>query len=160
KQATKVPPSTEDPASRLRAQLDAQVTFILDDPIPLHEALEYLSERYDIRILVDAKAFEREAQIMDVENRKVKLRRVNGVRLRSALRLICSQVNGDFLEQAGEVWVAPESRAKRLGAVGAKDDASTTSQATTGAVQKLLAEPVTLDDVGPRPLKKVLDYLG
>jgi hypothetical protein len=63
----------------------------------LKDALEFLSDRYDLTILIDTKAFEDDLQVKEIETQPVKLPKMIGVSLGTVLRLLLSQVNGTYI---------------------------------------------------------------
>jgi hypothetical protein len=86
-----------DAAEReLRRKLDIQITLEkgIDPKTPLSDALEYLSDRYDLTISLDSKAFET-GGVPKVREHAVQLPRMAGIRLSTALRLLLGQVQLD-----------------------------------------------------------------
>lgn len=66
---------------------------------PLKDALEFLSDRYDVKVVIDTKAFETIGVPKALE-RPVTLPRLAGVRLDAVLRMILEQVRGDIFSGA------------------------------------------------------------
>jgi tetratricopeptide (TPR) repeat protein len=64
---------------------------------PLKDALEFLSDRYQITILVDSAAFKSDLSVDAVEEQPVKLPKMTGVSLATVLRMITAQINGTFM---------------------------------------------------------------
>jgi tetratricopeptide (TPR) repeat protein len=60
----------------------------------LREALNHISERYGLTILIDTEAFKADQGEQDIENKPIKLPRLVGISLATALRAILAQVNG------------------------------------------------------------------
>jgi hypothetical protein len=94
-----------DRARALREQLDRPVTLEFDAG-SLKEFLGYLQDRYNVTILVDETAFKAAGQA-EIKLQEVKVDKVAGIRLRSVLRLVLTQIQADFLEQDGQVVVVP-----------------------------------------------------
>jgi len=66
----------------------------IDPSTPLKDALEFLSDRYDLTILIDTKAFE-QIDIQKVEEQPVQLPRMVGVSMSTVLRLLLKQLQSD-----------------------------------------------------------------
>jgi hypothetical protein len=98
-------------AATLAAKLALPITIDGVEGVPLKEVVQFLSERFNVAILIDLPAFMKYSEIQDIENQSVKLPRMTNVRLRTALRRLLTQVDADFLQQDGAVVVVPRSRA-------------------------------------------------
>src|SRR5262249_5490870 len=61
---------------------------------PLKDAIEYLADKYDMTMIVDAKAFE-EIGVPKVEEQPVQMPRMVGVSMATVLRLLLAQIKGD-----------------------------------------------------------------
>jgi tetratricopeptide (TPR) repeat protein len=83
----------------------------IDPNTQLKDALEFLSDRYDITILVDSAAFKADNQDDNVEEKPVRLPKMVGVSLGTVLRLLTAQVNGTFLIRRDYVEVTTGQRA-------------------------------------------------
>jgi hypothetical protein len=83
----------EAPAERLRHKLDQLVNLDkgIDANTPLKDALEFLSDRYDLTLVVDEKAFEARG-VPKVNEQPVMLPKLVGVRLRAVFRLMLGQI--------------------------------------------------------------------
>jgi hypothetical protein len=85
------------PAHELRQKLNHPVT--LDKGIgpsaTLNDALEFLSDRYDLTIIVDSNAFAA-IGVQKAEETSVQLPRMSGVPLSTVLRMLVGQVKGDM----------------------------------------------------------------
>jgi hypothetical protein len=77
---------------------------------PLRDALGFLSDRYDITILVDTQAFKAEGNDT-VEETPVRLPKMIGVSLATVLRLLTAQANGTFLVRRDYIEVTTGKRA-------------------------------------------------
>lgn len=66
----------------------------IDENTALKDALDFLADRYDLTIIIDAKAFEA-IGVAKVEEQPVKLPRMVGVSMATVLRLLLAQVKGD-----------------------------------------------------------------
>jgi hypothetical protein len=73
----------------------------------LKDALNFIAERIGIPILVDRFAFAG-IGIQDVESQKVTITKLQNVPARDVLRLLLSQVGGDFLVDDGHLVVVPQ----------------------------------------------------
>jgi tetratricopeptide (TPR) repeat protein len=95
----------------LREKLSEEITLPkgFDANTPLKDALEYLTDRFDLTIILDNRAFEEESPKRrdNVENTPIKLPKMSNVALGTVLRLLVSQIppNGgavlirrDFIE--------------------------------------------------------------
>jgi tetratricopeptide (TPR) repeat protein len=80
------------------------------DNTTLREALEFLSDRYDVTILVDGQAFKAEGTDA-IEDQTVKLPRMTNVSLATVLRLLTAQVNGTYLVRRDFIEVTTGQRA-------------------------------------------------
>ena len=66
----------------------------IDPNTPLKDALDFLSQRYDLTFVVDTKAFEA-IGVQKAEEQPVQLPRMTGVSLETVLRLLLGQVKGE-----------------------------------------------------------------
>jgi hypothetical protein len=85
----------------------------IDKDTPLQDALAFLSDRYDLTILIDVQAFKEEPQVKEIENTKVRLAKMKGIPLGTVLRLVLDQANSTALVRAGYVQIVPTHRAVR-----------------------------------------------
>jgi RNA polymerase sigma factor (sigma-70 family) len=83
-------------AREYRRRLAQQVNLPNGIPAntPLKEALELLSEKCDVTLIIDSKAFEG-IGVQKVEEQNVTLPKIAGVSLNTVLRLLLGQVRGD-----------------------------------------------------------------
>ncbi|MBV9123350.1 MAG: hypothetical protein JO112_08335, partial [Planctomycetes bacterium] len=85
----------------------------LDKPIdpntPLSDALEFLSDKYDITILIDTEAFKSDG-VQDISSQGVKLPRMVGVSLATALRLLLSQVGATYIVRRDYLEITTPAR--------------------------------------------------
>jgi hypothetical protein len=97
----------------LRNKLSQPVT--LDKPIDpntsFKDALDFISDRYDITILVDAAAFKAAQSEGNIDDRTVRLPRMTGVSLGTVLRLLAAQVDGTYLIRRDYVEITTGDRA-------------------------------------------------
>lgn len=89
-----------------RDALELPITMSLDPNTRLQDALEYISDHYNFTILIDNDAFKSE-NVPDVENNPIKLPRLVGIKLRTALRQVFNQANADFLVQDRHILIVP-----------------------------------------------------
>jgi len=101
-------------AQVLRARLAAPVSLErgIDHGTPLKDALEFLTDQYDIMIVVDTTAFSNQGTD-NVEDQAVRLPKMIGVRLSTVLSKLVAQVKGTFLIHKDyiEVTTFPRTRA-------------------------------------------------
>jgi tetratricopeptide (TPR) repeat protein len=83
----------------------------LDANTPLREVLEFLTDRYDVTILIDVGAFKAEGKVEDVEVAPIKLPRMKGVSLATVLRLITGQIDGTYLIRRDYIEITTGARA-------------------------------------------------
>jgi hypothetical protein len=98
---------------RLHEKLGKPVTLEkgIDPNTPLRDALEFLSDRYQLSIIVDASAF-KASGLDDVESAPIKLQRMTNVRLDTILQLVAAQVGGSFLITADGIKVTTPQRTR------------------------------------------------
>ncbi|OAI48170.1 hypothetical protein AYO44_07875 [Planctomycetaceae bacterium SCGC AG-212-F19] len=102
-EAREVPPAADAAvAEHLRRKLDQPVNLDkgIDANTPLKDALEFLSDRYDLTLVVDEKAFEARG-VQKVAEQPVSLPKLVGVRLSSVFRLLLGQIELDNGEVGG-----------------------------------------------------------
>src|SRR5205823_6035346 len=80
------------------------------DNAPLRDVIEFLSDKYEMTILVDTQAFDQQGQ-KTVEDSPVKLPKMPGVTLSTVLRLLLSQVNGTYLIRRDYIEITTGDRA-------------------------------------------------
>jgi DNA-directed RNA polymerase subunit K/omega len=87
----------ESRAELLRKKLEISVNLDkgIDASTPLKDAIEFLSDRYDLTMLIDSKAFEA-IGVQKVEEQPVQLPKMVGVSMRTVLRLLLAQIKGDM----------------------------------------------------------------
>src|SRR5262249_8011074 len=80
----------------LRDKLNKPVTLEkgIEKNTPLRDALEFLSDRFDLTIIIDSRAFDG-IGVQNVEETQVQLPRLAGVSLGTVLRLLLSQIKGE-----------------------------------------------------------------
>jgi hypothetical protein len=106
-------PNTVRIVMPLQEKLDRPVSLEkgIDGNTPFREALEFLSDRYDLPIRIDKKAFASDLQkIQEIENIPVTLPRMTGVKLDKVLRQLLSQVQGDYVLHRDYVEVTTRQR--------------------------------------------------
>jgi hypothetical protein len=79
----------------------------IDPNTPLKDALEFISDRYDLKIDVDLQRYKK-AGFEAVGNLPIQLPKLHHVRLASVLRMIAKQVNGVCLTSAGKFVIVPD----------------------------------------------------
>jgi hypothetical protein len=105
-------PATLQKVRALRDKMSRPINLErgIDAQTPLKDALEFLSDRYELTILVDSQAFKAEGTDA-VEDQPVKLPKMIGVSLGTVLRLLTAQVNGTFLIRRDYIEVTTGARA-------------------------------------------------
>ena len=93
----------------LRDKLAQPVSFEFPGG-PLKEALEYLSDRYGVTILIDTEAFKSDLMIPEVETTQVKVPKLVGVSLSTVLRLLLAQAQGTYIIRRDYVEVTTGQR--------------------------------------------------
>ena len=88
--------SSKSRAAQLREKLNMPITLDrgIDVSAPLKDAVEFLSDRYDVPFLFDTRGFEA-IGVMKVEYQPVQLPPMAGVKLKTVLQMLLSQVKGD-----------------------------------------------------------------
>ncbi|MFO0807706.1 MAG: VWA domain-containing protein [Gemmataceae bacterium] len=106
-------------AIQIREKLNQPVS--IDKPIenlPLREALDFFSEKYDLTFIVDEQAFEEEGNKTILEQ-MVRLPKMPGVSLQTALRFLLAQVKGNYIIRKDYVEITTFSKAASEKAVRA-----------------------------------------
>ena len=106
---------TERRAREMRAKLSQPVTLDkgIDQGTTLQDALDFISDRYDLTLLLNKNAFKAETDPKKrVENKPIELPRMVGVPLHLALRLIAAQAGATYLVHSDYVEVTTPERAR------------------------------------------------
>jgi hypothetical protein len=143
--------------AHLEQRLDKPVTLDkgIDRKTPLKDALEFLSDRYDIAIRIDSAAFKERLKLDDVGNAPVHLPRISGVRLGLVLTLLAKQVNGSYDIKRDYIEIMPFQK----GVTPKKS--SETWQKASKRVAELLDKPIDVEGIGLKtPLKDALEFLA
>src|SRR5262249_8646849 len=82
----------------------------IDANTPFKDALEFISDRYDLTILVDSASFKSD-NMTEVDELQVRLPKMTGVSLGTVLRLLAAQVNGTYLIRRDYVEITTGQRA-------------------------------------------------
>jgi hypothetical protein len=125
-------------AAELREKLAMPVTVEFETG-PLKDALGFLTERYNVPIVVDTAAFETDLSMVDVEQMHVKLAKVVGISLRTVLRRLLAQVQGDLQIPGEMLLVVPNTRMSPESLFKHAVDASFEKQPLAEALQELAA---------------------
>lgn len=91
----------DDPITLRRIR---ELEHILSTPVPsveldtgsLRDALGYLSDRFNVPIVIDSEAF-KEQGVQDIESQTVRLSRLSNISLSTVLRLLLAQVQGTYI---------------------------------------------------------------
>jgi hypothetical protein len=105
---TKITPSERFRA--LQKKLDSLITFEVEAGTPLVEVLTRLEKEHKLSILIDSEAFKSDMGEPDVENKPIKLPKLENIHLRTVLRLILPQINADFYLKDGIIWITTQTR--------------------------------------------------
>lgn len=107
-------PDTPKRTLELRDKLNKPVTLDkgIDPNTPLKDALEFLSDKEDLTIIIDTEAFKAEG-LAEVESQAVKLSKMSGVSLGTVLRLLLGQlqVPGTYLIRRDYIEITTSTRA-------------------------------------------------
>jgi hypothetical protein len=95
----------------LRDKLNELITLAkgIDANTPLRDAVESLSQEYDLTIVVNAPAFQEEG-VVGVEDQPVQLPKLVKVRLDTVLGKLASQVNGAVLLKPDHIEITTQKR--------------------------------------------------
>jgi hypothetical protein len=149
-----------------RAHADGEIEQRLVQPVslkksinrntPLKELLEFLSDRYDLTILIDTKAFKDLDKDSEIEDAPVYLPKLSKVPLRTVLKVLLKQVNGTYAIKKGYVEVVPAPRQRDQERPAVKDSKEEKELRTK------LAKPTTLEEgiKANTPFKEVLEFLS
>ena len=127
--------ATLNRTKEVRHNLELPITIEFEPNTPLREALAHIGERYNIAILLDPEAFKEDLNETDIENKPIKLPRLVDINLRTAVRVILDQVNGDFYVKEGILRVVPKARISGL--IRQPIDAFFAKKPLTDALQEL-----------------------
>jgi hypothetical protein len=94
-------------ADDIQKALATKVPSIELAPGALKDALDFISDRFNIRIDVDKEAFRRKG-IKDVNTQTVKLKRLEKIELGKVLRALLQPVHGTFLLKEDRILVVPK----------------------------------------------------
>jgi len=97
-------------AQEYRQKLDQPVTIEFEQGTPLREALSHIGMRYTLPFIVDEEAFKADSNQADIVNVPIKLPQLTNVRLRTALRTMLLQVDGDFYTRDDVLVIVPRAR--------------------------------------------------
>ncbi|MGE3804345.1 MAG: hypothetical protein AB7K24_06710, partial [Gemmataceae bacterium] len=100
----KVPSSPE----LLQAKLGKIVaTPVIERNCTLNKALKTFSERFEIEVVVDLRAFKEGGQGQDPREQTVELPAFTGISVRNALGKLASQVDGVIIQEGNTLWLVP-----------------------------------------------------
>jgi hypothetical protein len=80
---------------------------------PLHQALKTFGEKFEVEVVIDAKAFLNDLGVEDPREQSVELPALTGVSVRAALTKLAEQVNGVVVQEGSTVWLVPVTRRGR-----------------------------------------------
>jgi hypothetical protein len=104
----------DDQTKALIDKLNSAITLEngFDPNTPLKDALDFLSDRYDMTFVLDVKAFKEEG-MEDVEGFKVRLPKMKGVRMGTVLRLTLDQLDASYLVRKDHIEITPAATMER-----------------------------------------------
>jgi hypothetical protein len=141
-------------------KLDKPITLDkgIDRKTPFKDALEFVSDRYDMTILIDDAAFKKHLKMNDVGDNPVHLPRLEGVRLGLVMALLAKQVKGTYEIKPDHLVIVPIENGKKV--KGAKP--SKVWEKASERVRECLQKPIDLDKGIWRntPLKDALEFLS
>jgi hypothetical protein len=79
----------------------------IDPNTPLKDALEHISDRTEIPILINGEAFRAEVQVQEVETQPIRLQVMRDIRLATVLRMLLRQVNATYLVRDDHLEIVP-----------------------------------------------------
>ena len=128
-----IPASAGNPASTAKEIRDKLVSLEkgFPDNTSLREALEFLSDRYDVQFIINARQFQEE-NAGSPDKMKVQLPRMMNVRLATILRLLLAQVHGTYLIRPEYIEVVPLEGAYPAAWKQRRDQAPTVQADFTG----------------------------
>jgi hypothetical protein len=95
---------------KLNNRINLETGF--DANTPLKDALDFMSDRFDVTFVIDLKSFKEEG-IDDIESFKVRLPKMKGVRMGTVLRLLLGQLDASYLVRKDYIEVTPTARLER-----------------------------------------------
>src|SRR5437870_5100500 len=127
----------------LEEKLDKSIS--LDKPIdkntPFQDAIEFLSDRFNVRITIDKEAFKKQLQVDNVAELPVHLPRASRVSLALVLRLLASQLHGTYAVKRDRIQIVPLEKGKKL----ARRESKEWTEAAKN-IRKKLKKPITLEN--------------
>jgi hypothetical protein len=97
----------EKAKKEIEQKLAQKITIEKEDGGPLQDAVGYLEAKYDIPLVIDKKAFEKEFKIPDVHCAFVTLPKVKNVSLGEVLKKVLARVGGTFEIRNNKVQIIP-----------------------------------------------------
>jgi hypothetical protein len=85
----------------------------IDKDTPLRDALEFLSDRYDITMIIDGQAFKDDLEETKIASKPVLLPKMKAVAFGTVLRLLLDQVGGTALIRSDYIEIVPTVRVVR-----------------------------------------------
>jgi hypothetical protein len=98
---------------QIREKLDGPITLEngVDANTKFRDAMEFLSDRYDIALLINTQAFSEATGAENVEDMPVRLPKLVRVSLDTVLTLLMAQVEGAYLIHRDYIEIVPRKRA-------------------------------------------------
>jgi hypothetical protein len=142
---------TERHAREMRAKLSQPVTLDkgIERGTPLQEALDFITDRYDITLLLNKSAFKAETDPKKrVENKPIELPRMTGMPLHHVLRLIAAEAGATCLVHSDYVEITTPERARPEDWEGSRHLAATvTTQFDRRPLEQALHELAALSGI-------------
>jgi hypothetical protein len=109
------------PAARPRTTAEAIVAKLASpasidkaiDTAPLKDILDFISDKYQVTFIINARTFDRYRGMRNVEDQSIRLPRMAGVTLQTVLHYLLGQVEGTALVRDDHIEVAPLEQAAR-----------------------------------------------
>jgi len=118
----------------LRQKLDQPIALEMgiDGNTPLRDALEFISDRYQLTILIDEQAFksQRKEKEKNVGDEHVRLPKMNGIPAGTILSLLAAQVDGTYLVRPEYVEITTLKRSRPVDWVSSDRDLAPKVNAT------------------------------
>jgi RNA polymerase sigma factor (sigma-70 family) len=106
-------PGERHVVDEVRDRLEEHVTLSFEQGTKLQDALEFISDKYNLTILIDEQAFKKAEASPDgrepVETAAVRLPKLADVKLRSVIRMVLDQAEADYVIQNDFIRVVPRA---------------------------------------------------
>jgi len=105
---------SKEELDKFRKKMQKLVTLNkgIDKNTPLQDVVEFLSDRFDLAIIVDSAEFRLLAVADNVEDAPISLPPQKDVPVEKVIEQVAGQLNGDYVIKGGAVVPVPEKKAK------------------------------------------------